>query len=52
MSQTKCQCYDGASPTSESCNGIDDNCDGNIDENCVEICTVAGGRFASGVWLP
>jgi hypothetical protein len=32
IEETKCQCYDGRKPIPEICNGIDDDCDREIDE--------------------
>jgi hypothetical protein len=44
IEEAKCQCYDGNQPKPEECNGIDDDCDREIDE-LVCRCSEGETRF-------
>jgi len=44
IEEAKCQCYNGNSPKPEECNGIDDDCDREIDER---VCRCSGGETKS-----
>lgn len=39
IEETKCGCYNGDPPSIESCNGIDDDCDNEIDERACSCST-------------
>jgi hypothetical protein len=40
--------YSIAPGTAESCNGVDDNCDGSVDEGCLSCDACVGGEFLPG----
>jgi hypothetical protein len=50
VESTDCRCYDGGSPSQESCphNGIDDDCDGSVDEVTCEESSNGGGGGGGG----
>ena len=49
-----CGCYGGALPKVEACNGIDDNCDGQIDEgiNCCSASETRECGLTNGACMP
>jgi hypothetical protein len=42
------ECTGGAGPTDETCNGVDDNCDGTIDEGLTQSCGTDAGVCVAG----
>jgi hypothetical protein len=40
VNDTQCGCYNDASPTSETCNNIDDDCNNNIDDGLNRYCNL------------
>jgi hypothetical protein len=46
-------CVNWAQPTEETCNGVDDDCDGAVDEELSEACPDGGRRVCTaGAWSP
>jgi hypothetical protein len=48
ITDTKCGCYGGAQPSTETCNGIDDDCDGTVDDVEGQTCGCTGNAYGVG----
>ena len=43
-----CDPFDGAAADDSVCNGLDDDCDGTVDEDCADTNVIVNGDFSSG----